>query len=172
MLGLILIRVCLETVSWLSTKERYKLIRLFSFSYIVLLTMSVISYSIEVVHNKNQNYDTFIEFINNGKFDENFYKRTLIGFVSGIVFGIIDNMGLWFGMDELDPILPKGMLSKAGFSNAYADTVSAFLAAFIANIIQNVTGVKSKAPLWANAIGMFTGCIFGVFVSKAITGRE
>jgi len=155
-----------------SSEERHRLTRLFSFSYIVLVTLGTISYNIEIAYNKDKNYSTIMEFINNGKFDKDFYKRTLIGFVSGIVFGMIDNMGLWFGMDELDPILPKGILTKAGLSNAYSDTLGALLAAFIANIIQNVTNNSGRTPLWANALGVFTGCVSGVVIARTLTGRK
>ena len=171
-IGLVIIRFFSNFVRGVSSEERHKLIRLFSLSYIILVTLGTISYNIEIMYNKNQNYNTIMEFINNGKFDKDFYKRTLIGFVSGIVFGMIDNMGLWFGMDELDPILPKGILTKAGLSNAYSDTLGALLAAFIANIIQNITNNTGRSPLWANALGVFTGCVSGVAIARTLTGRK
>ena len=94
----------------------------------------------------------------------------LIGFISGMVFGIIDNTGLWFGMEAIDPILPKGTLTRAGYGNVYADTLSAFLSTFAGKIISNVLNMN-ETPLWANAIGTTCGCLTGLHVCKAITGR-
>ena len=37
----------------------------------------------------------------------------ITGMVANIVFGIIDNGGLFFGMSALDPFLPQGELTRA-----------------------------------------------------------
>lgn len=171
-LGIIIIHVSIRLITSISTRERDKLLKLFIFSYSLILITGTIAYKIETQHNKEKKNMTLFEFINNGKIDKSFVFRILIGFISGIVFGIIDNVGLWYGMDMLDPILPKGILTKAGLSNAFSDTLGAVLAAFVGNIIQNLSSVTSKTPLWANALGTFCGCITGVYLSRSVTGRK
>jgi hypothetical protein len=101
-----------------------------------------------------------------------FLKKAIVGVGSGFVFGVIDNVGLWYGMDILDEFFPKGKLTKAGWGNMYADTLSAFLATFTGNIISNITGIHDEIPLWANAFGTLLGCFCGLYGSKWLTGRN
>lgn len=98
-------------------------------------------------------------------------KSVLVGMGSGIVFGFIDNAGLWFGMDALDPILPGGDLTKAGFGNTYSDFLGSFLATFVGNIIANKTGVENT-PIWAESVGVVTGCLLGIYIPSMITGKS
>ena len=51
-------------------------------------------------------------------------KTILVGMASGIVFGFIDNAGLYFGMDKLDPLfdaMGAGTLAKSGLGNTFSD---------------------------------------------------
>ena len=169
-LGLIVIKVFFQFVKKLSTAEKNKLVKLFSISYFLILVFGTISYLMEI-NKKNEKLE-FWDFINMGKMDKNFYKRVLVGIGSGVVFGIIDNAGLWFGMANLDPLMPKGPLIKAGFGNVFSDTLSAFLATFAGNIISSLTDIDTDVPLWANAGGTFLGCLIGLYGCKLITGRS
>lgn len=63
------------------------------------------------------------------------------GMVANIVFGIIDNGGLLFGMSALDPFLPKGELTRAGLGNTMSDALGAFLGTFSGIIIKSVTKI-------------------------------
>ena len=83
----------------------------------------------------------------------------------------MDNSGLWFGMDALEPILPKGPLTRAGYSNLFSDTLSAFVATFAGSIISNVTKVTGDTPIWANTVGTIIGNLIGLYGSRFITGR-
>lgn len=158
----------------ISKKERANLQRLFMVSYSAILLFGFLSYVTMPEKEKNK-YTTWYEYINNyngSLLSEKFMKMILIGFVSGLVFGIIDNTGLWFGMEAIDPILPKGNLTRAGYGNVYADTLSAFLSTFAGKIISNLVGMDmGETPLWASAIGTTTGCLLGLHISKAISGR-
>ena len=42
-----------------------------------------------------------------------FSKAIIVGFGSGVVFAILIDNTLWFGMDALDPILPRGDSNKS-----------------------------------------------------------
>jgi hypothetical protein len=96
-----------------------------------------------------------------------FSPNVLVGLVSGVVFGFIDNGGLYFGMDALDPILPGDNLEKAGWGNTFSDGLGAFLATFIGKIVQNKSGVEDT-PLWTDFVGIIIGCVFGIYIPKAI----
>jgi hypothetical protein len=96
-----------------------------------------------------------------------FSLNVLVGLVSGTVFGFIDNGGLYFGMDALDPILPGDNLEKAGWGNTFSDGLGAFLATFIGKIVQNISGVDDT-PLWTDFVGIVIGCILGIIIPKAI----
>jgi hypothetical protein len=97
-------------------------------------------------------------------------KSIMTGMASGLVFGFIDNAGLWFGMDALDPHLPKGPLTKAGLGNTYSDAVGSFLGTFAGVIIQNMTGIK-EVPIWSEAVGVVMGCLLGILIPRALTGK-
>jgi len=167
--GLLLIQIIFRFIKTISKQEAHRLIKLFSGSWILVLGLGTLSFLLE--QKKNKNID-FFEFINKGKIDENFLKRIIVGFGSGVVFGIIDNMGLWFGMDALDPILPKGTLTKAGYGNVFSDSLSAFLSTFAGDILITLTNTSADIPLWAKATGTFSGCLLGLYTSRFISGKQ
>jgi len=98
-------------------------------------------------------------------------KEILVGMSSSFVFGFIDNGGLFFGMDALDPFLPGGTITKAGVGNTYSDALGSILGSFIGGSIENYTGLK-YAPLWAQSVGLVLGCLVGILVPRLITGRS
>ena len=97
-------------------------------------------------------------------------KVMLVGMVGGIIFGFIDNAGLWFGMDALDPwFMRKGITGNAaaGYGNTFSDGLGAFLGTFIGIIVSEMSGVSlDKTPIWANAVGVIIGCLIGVAFGK------
>ena len=99
------------------------------------------------------------------------FRALILGMLSSMAFGFIDNAGLWFGMDALDKYLPKGELTRAGWGNTFSDGVGAFLGAFVANIISLTTGF-SEGPIYASAVGIVIGCIIGIYIPRAITGKQ
>lgn len=172
-IGLVLIWILVHSFSTISAREKHHLYKLFSISYTAILVFGSIAYNTQP-ENEKKKYKHWSEFINNYQgtlFSVDFLKKILVGLVSGLVFGVIDNTGLWFGMEALDPILPKGTLTRAGYGNVYADTLSAFLSTFAGKIISNIVGAH-ETPLWANAIGTTCGCLTGLHVSRAISGRH
>lgn len=94
----------------------------------------------------------------------------LTGMMANIVFGIIDNGGLFFGMSALDPFLPNGELTRAGLGNTFSDGLGAFLGSFTAVMIKSVTKVEDT-PLWADAFGIVIGCLIGLYVPRYVTGK-
>lgn len=97
-------------------------------------------------------------------------KSILVGMSSGVVFGFVDNAGLFLGMDALDSLfqrLPLGheMNVKAGYGNTFSDMVGAFLSTFIGRQIVYKTGV-TEYPMWSEAIGVVLGCLLGIFIPR------
>jgi hypothetical protein len=94
----------------------------------------------------------------------------LTGMMANIVFGMIDNGGLFFGMSALDPFLPEGELTRAGLGNTFSDGLGAFLGSFTGVMIKSLTKIEDT-PLWADAFGIIIGCLIGLYVPRYITGK-
>jgi len=95
------------------------------------------------------------------------YRSLLLGMLSAMAFGFIDNAGLFFGMDALDAYLPGDELVRAGWGNTFSDGVGAFLGAFVGKIVILATGFQG-GPVYADFIGIVIGCILGIYIPKAI----
>ena len=93
------------------------------------------------------------------------------GMFANIVFGIIDNGGLFFGMSALDPFLPPGELTRAGLGNTFSDGLGAFLGTFSGVIIKSITKIDDT-PIWSDAIGIIIGCLIGLYIPKYITQKQ
>ena len=98
-------------------------------------------------------------------------KQIFVGMMSNLVFGFIDNAGLFFGMDALDPFIPGGELTKAGMGNTFSDALGSFLGTFIGTSIQNYTLVTDW-PLYSEVVGIIIGCLLGVYIPKKLTGKS
>ena len=93
-----------------------------------------------------------------------------------IIFGFIDNAGLFFGgvyLEEIFAMLPGGFDANvtAGYGNTFSDTLGIFLGTFCGTIIENITGVDS-GPMWANAFGIIVGCLLGILIPKLILSNS
>ena len=95
-----------------------------------------------------------------------------VGMISGIVFGAIDNGGLFFGMDALDPFLPKGELVRAGLGDTFSNVVGSVASVFVGIIVREATGFEGEYPIWSLTLGMLIGCLLGVYVPHYITKKQ
>jgi hypothetical protein len=102
-------------------------------------------------------------------------KTLMVGMVSGIIFGFIDNFGLWVGMSALDPIFTKklgivsGSNTAAGYGNTFSDGLGAFLGTFIGIMVSEYYDVNiEETPIWADAVGVIIGCLIGVKAGQLI----
>lgn len=96
----------------------------------------------------------------------------VVGMSCNVVFGFIDNAGLFFGASFLDEIfekLPGGSDANvcAGQGNTFSDFLGAFLGTFVGNMVADLVGF-ADGPLWSNCIGIVIGCLIGIAVPKAI----
>lgn len=132
-----------------------------------------IGISFRVVNNKKlENGEpklTFIEFVNNGTSVS--MKQIIIGMSFGMIFGFIDNFGLWYGMDYLDPYLPGGNLTKAGYGNTYSDFIGSTMGTSISIILNTLYPVED-APIWVNSFGIILGCLLGLYIPRYLSGRS
>ena len=148
-------------------KKHESVIKLFSYVFgIMTITLLLTIFTI-----KQQNQWKSLSWFLNG--EKPFSVRVLLlSMVSAMVFGFIDNSGLFFGMSALDKYLPGGNLEKAGWGNTFSDGVGAFMGAFVAKIIALHTGFDGQGPIYGDFLGVIIGCILGIYVPKIITGKS
>ena len=139
---------------------------------IILISVST-AWAFNTVNNKKlengEEQVSFIEFINNGKTVS--LKQILVGMSFGAIFGFIDNFGLWYGMDYLDPYLPGGNLTKAGYGNTYSDFIGSTMGTSISIILNTLYPVE-EAPIWVNSLGIILGCLLGLYIPRYLSGRD
>lgn len=102
------------------------------------------------------------------------FTSILAGLFSNIIFGFIDNFGLFFGANFLDEwfmMLPAADDANvfAGYGNTYSDLLGTFVSTFIGAMITDLTKV-GDTPIWGDAVGIIIGCLLGIVVPKAIMG--
>lgn len=91
---------------------------------------------------------------------------------ANLIFGFIDNAGLFFGCSYLDEIFEKlpGASDTnvcAGYGNTFSDFLGSFIGTFCGMIIAEVCGL-SEGPLWANAFGVIIGCLLGILIPSLL----
>ena len=118
---------------------------------------------------KGEDKLTFMQFLNNNS--EVTLKKVLVGMSFGMIFGFIDNFGLWYGMDYLDPYIPGGNLTKAGYGNTFSDFIGSTMGTSI-SIILGTLYPTEEAPIWVNSLGIIVGCLLGLYIPKYISGRD
>ena len=163
----------------ISKKQYDKLLQLI---IVVIIIITILGYIAFDLHKKNaeKDDDDILSFLglNINPDDNKVWKGIILGMSSGVVFGFIDNAGLWFGMDALDPFLDTipgiGDLTKAGLGNTFSDAVGAFAGTFAGIIIQKslIKGEDIPEFIWAEAIGVIIGCLLGIFIPRLITGKK
>jgi len=118
---------------------------------------------------KYKQWKSFTWFING---EQRFTMKALIlGMLSSVVFGFVDNSGLWFGMDALNPYLPQGELTKAGWGNGFSNVMGTLIGSLVSKIIFIIFRFE-RGPLYAEVIGIVIGCLLGIYIPRAITGKE
>jgi len=99
----------------------------------------------------------------------------VVGCFANIIFGFIDNAGLFFGanfLDEWFQMLPGADDANvfSGYGNTYSDLIGALMGTFCGLMIEDLTKVHST-PIWGDAIGIIIGCLLGVAIPKMIMGH-
>jgi hypothetical protein len=156
-------------------KNHCSLLLLIAVSILLCIIAGIILQQSEkkAAERENRKPKTFIEILGMTS-EKSTPEKIMVGMASNFIFGFIDNAGLFFGMDALDPYFPAakwGSKTQAGFGNTYSDALGSFLGTFIGGSIENYTGIKDT-PLWAEVFGIIAGCLFGVFVPRVILGDK
>jgi hypothetical protein len=121
---------------------------------------------------KGKKPSTFFSFMN-GKdhWNQIGIEKLMVGFIFGILFGFIDNVSLWSGIDILHKYIPGDMLVKSGVGNIIADTTAATISTVISILVIDYYGYDiSDIPIWANSVAIMLGCILGLFFGKIVIG--
>ena len=183
----------LSVTEWLGSFYDPKLINLIIGTTIVICALGYVSFGIykkehgAKLDNVPSLFDKIMMWINNqtptGVGKETTYKLSatmiMVSMAFGVVFGFIDNAGLFFGMDALDPYFKKVSKDEkvvAGLGNTFSDVVGAFAGSFAGSIIKKqfetvFNNIECfEGPMWAEAVGIFVGCGLGVVIPKMITG--
>jgi hypothetical protein len=105
---------------------------------------------------------------NNQKLD---FRTVLVGMSFGIVFGFIDNAGLWFGLQSFQKYIPGGLLTKSGWGNTYSDGLGASLGTSVAVILRTLYPI-GDTPIWVDTVGIILGCILGIYIPRLLTGKK
>lgn len=152
-------------------------IEILYFILINIILIGGIIYVAYMYHNKTalqnkQKKKTFIEFINKGQSLS--IKGVLIGLSFGIVFGFMDNFGLWLGIDKLEKYMPGGVKTKAALGNTYSDFLGATMGTSVSIMLNDYLGNPEDAdqPIWLNTIGIIIGCFIGLFAGRLIIGGK
>jgi hypothetical protein len=108
-----------------------------------------------------------------------------LGSMANVVFGFIDNSGLFAGLDASDdwfqekfkPGAALGAIAdasderqKAGLGNTFSDMLGAFMGEFFGLILGDILDPTGQiaAPFWLGAFGVFFGCLLGISIPKMI----
>ena len=152
--------------------QKHKNLIILLLGTIIMIYLSL-TLAYKIVNNKRKENGepelSIMEFINNGKSVS--LKQILVGMSFGMIFGFIDNFGLWYGMDYLDPYLPGGNLTKAGYGNTYSDFIGSTMGTSISIVLNTLYPVE-EAPIWVNSLGIILGCLLGLYIPRYLSGRS
>jgi len=158
LIGSVLIYVSLIIIK----QKEYKILAAF---ILFLLFLGKISFNID----KQTKHITFSEWFNGKSLS---LSSIMIGFLYGLLFGIMDNFGLLFGLDAFDTKFEKlpfgnSLIMKSGYGNTLSNTLSAFSGTFISKIVSNLTNT-TNTPMWSDALGTFVGSLLGMYIPKML----
>ena len=167
-------QACQELVNLRKTpitkKQVAKAVRLIVICVILIVFFGGMSYVMHKKRMKKKGKKTSLKkyLLGDTSNMKNFGKRFVVGMGSGLVFGFIDNAGLFMGMDSLEPFIERLSPDKnvqAGIGNTFSDALGAFLAVFIGRMISMGTNID-ETPMIGEAVGIVVGCILGFSVFK------
>jgi len=139
---------------------------------VLFFSMFYLSYQINVYTRKKKNKPPFnvMEFVNKGRIPP--LKDIMVGLVFGLIFGFLDNFGLWMGLDVLHKYLPGGLLTKSALGNTYSDLLGVTMGSFISIMAKDIFDFdEDNSPIWLNTMGVVAGCLLGMTTGRLLTGK-
>jgi hypothetical protein len=101
--------------------------------------------------------------------DSNILKKISLfaaGSTTMLVFGLIDNLGLFMGMEGVEKwVIEQGFDSQvaAGLGNTFSDALGAILGGAVMALVFKLTGVKGEGTTAEQIVGVTVGCLLPVF---------
>lgn len=161
--------------SQLTTQESSNIKRLLLVSFFLIMTTAFVAYQ---ARKRNEPDITIKEFfgININYFTTRRGLMILfVGMIAGIVVGLVDNAGLWFGISTLEPFFIKkmgltpGSLEVSAYTNIFANGLGSLLGTFFAIILSEYTNIElDEGPVWVDTFGVIIGCFIGIQVGKLV----
>ena len=105
----------------------------------------------------------------------NFLKKFSVfatGTVAMLIFGIIDNLGLFMGMSGVENwIVEHGgdAMTAAGIGNTFSDAVGALLGGAVMALVVTITKRKGEGTAMQQVVGVTVGCLLPVFAKVIFT---
>lgn len=138
---------------------------IFTISFILISFFSAYYVVNRDLEKKGEKKKTIKEFLNrNTKIS---LRNILVGMSFGIVFGFIDNLGLWIGLSSFEKYIPGDILTKSAWGNTYSDGLGATLGTSFSIILKTYFPI-GDVPIWVDTIGIIIGCIIGIYIPKYI----
>ena len=149
----------------------YSVQKFILFNIIIIFSSLYIAYHVKLYSLRKDHEEPigFVDWINQGKVT---ISGLAISLVFGVVFGFLDNLFLWIGIDNMMDFIPGGTLTKGAWGNTYSDFIGATVGASIASIGKSLLDVDEPPPIWINAVAMPIGCILGMVVGRSITSKN
>jgi len=96
-------------------------------------------------------------------------KSWLVGMTMGIVFGFIDNYGLFLGMESLEELMVGwDPILKSTVGNTFSDFIGVTVGTSVGASFVSSSG--GKPVIWADMFGIMTGCVIGIFIGRLFIG--
>jgi hypothetical protein len=139
-------------------------------NFIFIFGVIYISFNLKnyYLKKKGESPEDFWYFINNTGTPTP--SSVFVGLLFGIIFGFIDNFGLWLGLDKFHKYLPGGAKTKATLANTYSNFIGAICGVAITVFVENIFNQKRTIfePLWIDPIGIVIGNLIGIFIGNII----
>jgi hypothetical protein len=153
------------------TDDKLKIIWSTSFLTAFTLLIFGISWIMLSVYDPNPNNVTLKTFFD---FSLIFYENILVGLSKGLIFGFIDNFGMYLGLDSLESLLKDSMpnpMVRAGIGNLYSSIFGSIMGASLSKGIKKSTGIIDT-PWWSDTIGILIGSILGIYIPSLVMPRQ
>lgn len=147
--------------------ESSKIVKLLIIIVILMIIFIYVGYQVEIKTAKKMNRKP-IPFMLYIGFSSKYSLESIgVGMVSNMIFGLMDNISLMFGMDALSEYFPGGPLTKAAYGNMVSGTISSTFGEFAGSIITNLTQIEDT-PLWSQTLGFAVGGLIGIYLPLMI----
>ena len=136
-------------------------------SAIVLVTSLFLAFQLQRSTVSSEGGYTFYDFLNDGKSMPSM-QDAIVGMVFGIVFGCMDTLGTWVGMQNITNAMPTGSPElRAAIAGMYSNIMGLTMGTLVTLMVRiRVGSTDQQKPIWLNVLGILLGSTLGVFIGK------